>query len=712
MRVHEFAKEKGVSSKEAISLLKKAGVDVSSHMSVIDEKDLARLAPKGAAGSKPKIGEEKQAPSASPSKKPKAPSSAGGGHGHRSGGRASEGSSSASGGVRSSGGRRSTQGSRSRKKYSRGVRSGASRVPEKVVSEITIDAEMSLACAAELMGKPSGELILSLLRQGVVCNRNHVLSVDAISFLAHQYGIKSTISAGDGGKKSSGGVAVSSDGTTRWPVVVVMGHVDHGKTTLLDFVRKMNVAAREAGGITQHLAAYEVSSAHGKIVFLDTPGHEAFSYMREKGARVTDIAILVVAADDGVMPQTIEAIKHAKAAEVPIIVAINKIDKIDSSVPIESVKRQLAQQDLLPEDWGGDVICVPISAKTGKGVEELLEMIVLQAQMLELKADSDVAASAFILESNIEKGYGPVATVICRNGSLRIGDYFSCGSSTGKVRLLIDMAGNKISLAAPSVPVRVVGFDSFASLGDWLKVIPAEEYFAKRKGKVDVASARGMASASIGAMEKPEELAAVPLVIKTDTQGSLEAVLGAIKAIEKMFVDVGAFVIINSAIGDVSEGDVETALDNKAHLVALHVKVERNATALARERGTSIHKHNIIYKLIEDLEEVMESHRKEISVWNKTGEALVLKTFDLKGKGVIAGCVVKDGVISRKGKVVCLRNGVEVGSGMISSLQRERKVVKEVHKGHECGFLSNEFNGWAVDDVVHCFIEEKKKAGA
>jgi|SaaInlLV_10m_DNA_2_1039722.scaffolds.fasta_scaffold00046_44 translation initiation factor IF-2 len=690
MRVYELAKKNGISSKEALGILQKASISVSSHMSVIGQEDQARA--ETLLGKK--IDSKKE--TSSPSKKiiqgkktiPKVISK----------------EKSPSGKKIFS--KKIVASSRKKMFHSRYEKEKQNSAPA-VVTEIEIKGEMPLFKVANLIGRPSGELVLALLKKGMMCNCNHILSVATITSLAHHFGIEVIVP--EKKSKSVEKIIATKNFITRWPIVVVMGHVDHGKTTLLDFVRKMNTAAREKGGITQHLGAYEVDSVHGKIVFLDTPGHEAFSYMRERGARVTDLAVLVIAADDGIKPQTIEAIKHAREADVPILVAINKIDKLQSTAGIETVKRQLAQHDLLPEDWGGDIICVPISAKTGEGVGELLEMIVLQSQMLELKADPNVAAKAFVLESKVETGHGPVATVICRNGTIEVGDYFICGSSTGKVRLLINSFGERVAKAGPAIPVQVVGFDNFVSLGDWLNVVSVEEYSKAKSNKRSGSAGSLISGFSEGADVGSEEKVVVPLLVKTDTQGSQEAVWGEIKKINKTLSKIGSFKIVQSVIGDISEGDVEFAENVGALIVGLHVKTERNALSLSKSMRIDIYSYQIIYKMAEDLEELLRSKEKEIIITKKVGEAVVRKTFALKGNKVIAGCYVNDGVISRNNKVLCLRDEQECGTGKITSLQRNKKVVKEVHAGHECGFICENFNDWQEGDIVHCFIEEKKK---
>ena len=588
--------------------------------------------------------------------------------------------------------------------------------PKAPVTKVTVEAlSLPVFEVADLFGKQSSDVIMALLKKGMVCNRNAVISIDLIRSLGEFFNIPVTFQAPEAEQEARSAVrATPADGSTRAPIVVVMGHVDHGKTTLLDFIRKMNVAASEKGGITQHVRAWEVDSTHGKIVFLDTPGHEAFSYMRQQGSKITDIAILVVAADDGIMPQTIEAINHAKEAGVPIVVAGNKIDKISSPSAIETIKRQLAQHELMPEDWGGQTIVAPISAKTGQGVDHLLEMIVLQSQMMDLKAPTEGQARGFILESHVEKGLGPVATTISRQGTLRVGDYFVAGNCTGKVRILIDSHGKKITHAGPSIPVQVVGFDSVAGLGDELVVVTQQEYGKVRLQKpVEQSSATPPVAAPLVSIAAQAQAAAakkkaINLIVKTDTRGSKEAVMGSIDKVVKANKDIKCpITIINSGIGDITESDIELAESTDAIIVGLHVKIEKNAQALAKDVGVDIQLYGIIYELIDYLTKLLQSKKEAVYVWNKVGEANVLKVFDIKGIGVIAGCYMRDGVLARGNKVECLRGNKKVGEGKVSSLQRDRKPVKEVHAGYECGFTVDGFNEWQEGDVVACYAESR-----
>lgn len=583
----------------------------------------------------------------------------------------------------------------------------------KNVTELKISNETPLFKVADLMGKTSGDLILALFKKGMICNRNYVLSLDNIRVLCEAFNINFVV---DKEQKTENVpnykvVAESKSLMSRWPIVVVMGHVDHGKTTLLDYVRKMNVAAFEKGGITQHLGAYEVESRHGKIVFIDTPGHEAFYHMRERGARITDLAILVIAVDDGIKPQTVEAIKHAKSANVPIVVAINKIDKMQSAASLETIKRQLAQHDLMPEEWGGDVVIVPISAKTGQGVDDLLEMVVLQSQMMDLKADPTHSAKGFVLESKVEKGLGSVATVICSDGTLHVGDFFTCGACTGRVRLLINSLGKRLSQVGPSIPVQVVGFDTHADSGDWLNVVSQQQYAKAKQSKIDISHKNeSISSQSImSQLGKKTEQRSLNLLIKADTRGSIDAVMGCIQKLTKLSKEVNCQVrVIYSNVGDISESDIELAENTDALVIGFYVKPEKNAATLAKEKNVEVKVFHIIYHLVEDLEKILESKRKIETVWKQCGEANVKKVFDIKGVGVIAGCYMRDGVLTKGNKVVCMRAGREVGTGKVLSLQRDKKTVKEIHAGFECGFTCEGFNEWQEGDTVLCFSEVKE----
>ncbi len=561
---------------------------------------------------------------------------------------------------------------------------------------------------AAYLHKSVSEIILGFLKKGVMATKNQMVPAPAVADLARSFGLeviapaeKTVAQAAPptlGAQKER--AALAEHAVARMPIIVVMGHVYHGKTTLLDFIRKTRVAAREKGGITQHLGAYEVPTAHGGLVFLDTPGHEAFSKIRQRGTHVADIAVLVVAADDSVKPQTLEALKIAKAAEIPIIVAVNKIDKVGPE-RIDVVKRDLAQYDLLAESWGGTTIFVPVSAKVGTGVDELLEILALQSQMMDLKADPSLPANGFVLESKLEKGRGAVATVICHEGTLKVGDFFVCGETQGKVTAMVNSQGERVLSAPPSVPVQVAGFDDMPVVGDSFKAVTEHAFRQARTHKPgEVVGERKAAPAKA---VQPEN--AINVIVKADNHSSLEAVLGALPGLPgKGEIPLH---VVSSGVGPVTEGDVMLAANTGARIVTLHVKVEPSALSQAQREKVVIEQHDIIYKLFDALKDLIKGAKEPEIIKQKIGQAEVRKVFPIKGVGVIAGCYMQDGRITSHSTVVVWRGPKKVGEGKITSLQRDRKSVKEVQKGFECAFMVDKFNDWEIGDRVEAFIETK-----
>jgi len=553
------------------------------------------------------------------------------------------------------------------------------------------------------MGQPVTDVILVLLRMGVVATKNQFIPEEVVEKLAAHYEIpiEKPVVVEDAAKV---GLANVQQGELRErpPVVVVVGHVDHGKTTLLDYIRKTRVASREKGGITQHLGAYAAHTSHGDVIFLDTPGHEAFSKMRARGVRVADLAVLVVAADDSVMPQTIEAIKQIKEMGVPIIVAINKIDKVEPS-RLEGVKRDLSKHDLLSEEWGGQTVVVPVSAKTGTGIDQLLDMILLQAQMQELKANYTQDGKGYILESKLERGRGSVATLLVRHGKVRVGDYFTCGTTVGKVTAMFDTFGKTVKSADSKMPVQVVGFDDLPEAGSYFEVISKGDFVRARAGMRDERKNKQMAFAGTGKN-------ALTCIVKTDTDSSKEALLGSLQKLSKKIKH--EFNVIQSGVGDVTESDVMLAANTGSSLIVFHAKVNAQAKELIRKYHVRLYQFDIIYKLLEALEALVESAQEIEMVRTKIGEAEVRKVFDVKNIGVIAGSYVKEGIFSRDGFVVGWHGRQKIGEGKIRSLQRDKKSVKEVHTGYECGFIVDGIDTWQEGDRVECFIDkpvEKKK---
>ena len=626
MRVYEFSKQCGVPSRELLEALREKGFDVGSHMSVLAPNEINFLNErfKLKAPAEKKSAAKNQNDLAAPKETTSKP-------------------------VEEKVSIQKPAESLERKVYIEKTPAAALMQPEPnekiVVPGNFVVQPMLVARAAQELSQPVTSVILTLLKWGVVATKNQLLPEDVVARLAKHYEmnvIRPEKKEGQQEAKANLASASRGESQERPPVVVVVGHVDHGKTTLLDFIRKTRVAAREKGGITQHLGAYEANTPQGNIVFIDTPGHEAFSKMRMRGVRVADVVVLVVAADDGVMPQTIEAIKHAKAMEVPIIVAINKVDRVEPA-RVEQVKQELSRYDLLAEEWGGKVIVVPISAKTGAGIDQLLEMIILQSQVMELRADIAGPARGYVLEAKLEKGRGPVATFLSQHGKLSVGDFFVAGSTTGRVSSLIDSHGARVQSAAPSIPVRVAGFSALPEAGDYFEVVPREEYL-----KIKASGVSGIIAPSRSFTKE----GALNIIIKTDTNSSKEALTGSIQKISKNFEK--PFNIISATIGDVSESDVALAATTGSTILGLHIKIGPNAQALAQKQGVVIEQFDIIYKLLEHLERFAEGAKEIKMVREKTGEAVVRRVFDIKGLGVIAGSYVKDGRFTKDGSVVIL----------------------------------------------------------
>lgn len=496
----------------------------------------------------------------------------------------------------------------------------------------------------------------------------------------------------------------------RPPVVTIMGHVDHGKTTLLDYIRKTKVAESEAGGITQHIGAYRVKVKDRFITFLDTPGHEAFTRMRARGAKVTDIVVLVVAADDGVMPQTLEAIDHAKAGKVPIIVAINKIDKPNANP--EKVKQQLSQHGIVVEDWGGDVVSVELSAKTGQGVDELLEMILLVGDLLELKANPDRPARGVILESKLDPKKGPLATVLIQNGTLREGDFFLCGTEVGKVRALFNEFGQRMNSASLSTPVVVMGFEKVPSVGETFIVVKDVEkarqiaQFRLEKSKTTAVTPPRKVSLE-DLLKRSDEVKEFNVIIKGDVQGTVEVVEELLRRLESEKIKIN---IIHKAEGPPSESDVLLASASNSIIVSMNVRPPRKVIELAESENVDLRVYNIIYELNEDIKRIVEGliepEKKEVFL----GTAEVKQTFRIAKVGTVAGCFVKEGKVTIDSRVRVIRDGKVVYQGKINSLKRFKEDVSEVKNGLECGISLENFNDIKVGDIIECFIIEEGKS--
>ena len=557
---------------------------------------------------------------------------------------------------------------------------------------------------ADKLGVPAAAIIKTLMNAGVIAGINQSIDHDAAAMVAKKLGF--TVERPQETKIEL--LDTSEDPPEalkeRPPVVTIMGHVDHGKTTLLDAIRQTRVVETEAGGITQHIGAYQVERGGKKITFIDTPGHEAFTAMRSRGAQVTDIAVLVVAADDGVMPQTVEAINHAKAAGVPIIVAVNKMDRPGAN--IDRVKQQLVEHDLVPEDWGGDTIVVPVVAIRGEGIDELLEMILLVAELRELKANPDRPGQATVIESELDKGKGPVATILVRNGTVRVGDAVVVGAIAGRVRALIDENGRPVKEAGPSMPVQVLGLSEVPQAGDFLEVVSdertAREIAASRQeqAKNDVQRAGRVRLAELFSRVQEGEVKDLNILVKADAQGSVEALR---HSLEKLSTDQVRVNVIHGAAGGITESDVNLAAASNAIIIGFNVRPETSARNLAEREGVDIRLYRVIYDAIEEVQKAMEGLLEPKFQEVVLGRAEVRATFKVPGVGTVAGCYVVDGKVARNAQVRLLRDNVVVYEGRIASLKRFKDDVREVQAGYECGIGIERFNDIKEGDVIEAF---------
>ena len=577
---------------------------------------------------------------------------------------------------------------------------------------IKIDEAITVANLAKQMGMKAGEVIKKLLLLGLQANINQALDFDTAALVASdfEYGVEKTAFEEDEVLQIKEDRA--EELIPRPPVVTVMGHVDHGKTSLLDAIRDTKVIEGEAGGITQHIGAYHVKLDKGDIVFLDTPGHEAFTSMRARGAKVTDIVILVVAADDGVMQQTVEAINHAKAAEVPIIVAINKIDKPNANV--ERVKRELSEHGLVPEEWGGSTTMVEISAKKRTGIEELLEMVILQAELLELKANPNKMARGRVIEAKLDKGRGPVATVLIQEGALRAGDVYVCGIYSGRVRNMFDGRGQKIDAAQPSIPIEVLGFSGVPNAGDDFIVLAdekqaravAEHRLLKLREK-ELSRSSKITLENLFDQIQEGEVKELKLIVKTDVHGSLEAVADSLLKLSTSEVKVN---IIHSGTGAVTETDVMLASASNAIVIGFNVRSDTKVQELAEQESVDVRFYDVIYQLIDDIRSAIVGMLKPIYKENVIGRAEVRQTFHVPKMGMIAGCSVLDGRVERNARTRVLRDNVIVYDGKINSLRRFKDDVKEVKAGFECGIGIENFNDIKERDILEAYeIQEIKQ---
>jgi len=669
IRVYKLADELEMESKELIDILNNLGIEVSSHMSTVED-DTAKLVREMVEEEKRKNSEE-------------------------------------------------TEVAEETKEETQEV-SEKPELTEKEIDEekeeedetdyVAVNEGITIRELADKMNISSNNIIKEMMQLGIMTNVNYSLDEDEIEILKEELGLEVKLTdeveeEEDTELQLEEIVDRPEDLEPRPPIVTVMGHVDHGKTTLLDHIRRARVAEGEAGGITQHIGAYQAKYNSNKITFIDTPGHEAFSAMRARGAQLTDIVILVVAADDGIMPQTIEAINHAQAAGIPIIVAINKIDK--NNAQPDRVKQELTEHGLVPEEWGGETICVPISALKGENIDELLEMVNLVAELEELQANPNRVADGVIIESELDRGRGPIATVLVKNGTLKIGDYIIAGSITGRVRALLDEHGERVEKADPGTPVIVLGFNDVPSAGDYLRVMEderkAKELADKRQEKKKEERLQKDTKVSLEDLYRniqEGEIKELNVIIKADVQGSIAALESSLMNIKSDEVSVN---VIHTGVGSINETDVNLASASNAIIIGFNVRPGTNARKAAEKEKVEIKTYRVIYKVIEDIRDAMsgllEPEYKEIVV----GRVEVRDTFKVPDVGIIAGAYVKEGEVNRNDYVRLIRNGVVKHEGNISSLKRFEDDVREVKEGYECGIGIEDYNDVKVDDILEIY---------
>ncbi len=577
---------------------------------------------------------------------------------------------------------------------------------EPMVREVLVPETITVGDLAHKMAVKAAEVIKTLMKMGSMVTINQVLDQETAMIVVEEMGHVAKPAALDNPEAYLEEAQIKeAEGVTRAPVVTVMGHVDHGKTSLLDYIRRSRVASGEAGGITQHIGAYHVETPRGMVTFLDTPGHEAFTAMRARGAKATDIVILVVAADDGVMPQTIEAVHHAKAGNVPLVVAVNKIDKPEANP--ERVKQELSAQGVVPEDWGGDTMFVEVSAKTGQGIDELLERVLLQAEVLDLKAPRDCPAKGLVIESRLDKGRGPVATLLIQAGTLHQGDIVLAGSVFGRVRAMLDENGRPVKEAGPSIPVEILGLSDVPMAGEeaiaLLDERKAREIALFRQGKFrDVKLAKQHAAKLENMFEQmgEGEVKSLPLIIKADVQGSQEALAHALAKLSTGEVKVN---IIHSAVGGITESDVNLALASKAVIIGFNVRADAQARKLAQTTGVDLRYYNIIYDAVDEIKAAMSGMLAPEKKEQEIGLVEIRQVFRISKVGTVAGCYVLEGVVKRGAMVRVIRDGVVVHTGELDSLKRFKDDVKEVKAGFECGLSLKNFNDINEGDQLEVF---------
>ncbi|GAA0768461.1 translation initiation factor IF-2 [Clostridium subterminale] len=687
VRIYELAKELEVSNKELISvLMDEFGVEAKNHMSVIDEED-ADLIKELYEEQKKESAEKKEIIEEYESK------------------------------INEDISKQQRKNSKIRKGGNKKSEEKADDTPDEVIE---MEETIVVKDLADKLKKPVVEVIRALIFQGVMASVNQEVDFKTAEKLVESFGSIAVLkeqNVGDVAEEQEDEIDALEDEaseakeTKRPPIVTVMGHVDHGKTSLLDAIKKSKVTATEAGGITQHIGAYTVDVNGERITFLDTPGHEAFTSMRARGAQVTDIVILVVAADDGIMPQTVEAINHCKAAEVPMIIAINKMDK-ESANP-DRVKQELTEYGLVAEDWGGDTICVPVSAHTKEGLDNLLEMITINAEMLELKADANRRAKGTVIEAKLDKGRGPVASILVQNGTLKSGDSIIVGTTYGRIRAMIDDKGKNTKEAGPSMPVEILGLSEVPAAGDRFTVVRDEKtariMAESRKEKIrqdHFQTSNRVSMENLYNQIQEGKVKELSVIVKADVQGSAEAVK---QSIEKLSTDNVKVRVIHGAVGAITETDVSLAYASNAIIIGFNVRPDNNAIAVAERDNVEIKTYRIIYDALDDIKSAMigmlEPEYKEVI----TGRCEARQVYKISNVGTIAGCYVLNGKIARNCKVRVLRDGIVITESTLASLKRFKDDVKEAAAGYECGLSIEKFNDIKEGDIIEGYIMEEIK---
>jgi translation initiation factor IF-2 len=587
--------------------------------------------------------------------------------------------------------------------------------------KIAIPANITIRDFAQIIETSPIQIIKKLMTNGVMASINQAIDYDTAAILADEMGFEASLESQENPQeKEVGEVPLwrrtiagedKLDLTTRPPVVTILGHVDHGKTSLLDAIRHTNVAEGEAGGITQHIGAYQVELKGRQITFLDTPGHAAFTAMRARGAQGADVVVLVVAADDGVMPQTKEAIAHAKAARVPIIVALNKVDKANSNPDL--VKKQLSENDLTPDEWGGSTMVIPVSAKQKQGIEDLLEAILLVADNSDIRANSEGAVIGTVIEAELDKSKGPVATLLVQNGTLGIGDIVVAGNAYGRLRAMFDYRGNKVVKAGPSVPVSVMGLNAMPSAGDLFRAVSTEKEARQlilehtEASSTQVSTQKKMTLEELFSKVESGEAKELNLILKADVQGSLEPIINEIKNLGKGEITIN---MLYAETGNISENDVLLASSSQAIIVGFDVQADVAARRLAEKEGVDIRLYDIIYRLIEDVEKALKGMLAPEFTEKLVGKAVILKVFNLSKGNNIAGCRVTEGEIRRNGKIRVTRGKDIIYEGEVGSLKHEKEDAREIRQGFECGLGLRNFNDLEVGDVIECYTLEKTES--